>query len=142
MDVNSSFGREGSSPLSLGRSPRGNQQEALPPSRLNCIGARWTKSLALRGRRPQDWRKSSLGSARCDRTQDCAMLRAWQSDHRQRVPSVRVASGWICLNKLLELAVEAHGGLGRWRELRRMTATLSIGGVLVTNTRPSEDGLA
>lgn len=38
------------------------------------------------------------------------------------------------MNGLLELAVEAHGGLSRWRELTSITARLSLGGLLLTTT--------
>jgi hypothetical protein len=38
------------------------------------------------------------------------------------------------LNGLLELAVEAHGGLSRWRELTSITARLSLGGLVLTTT--------
>lgn len=38
------------------------------------------------------------------------------------------------LNGLLELAVEAHGGLSRWRELTSITAKLSLGGLVLTTT--------
>jgi hypothetical protein len=34
------------------------------------------------------------------------------------------------LTDLLELALAAHGGLDRWREIERMTATLTLGGAL------------
>jgi hypothetical protein len=33
-------------------------------------------------------------------------------------------------SELLELAIEAHGGRARWREVTRITATVSSGGVL------------
>lgn len=38
------------------------------------------------------------------------------------------------MNGLLELAVEAHGGLSRWRELTSITAKLSLGGSALTTT--------
>ncbi|MFC4527174.1 hypothetical protein ISN76_10750 [Dyella halodurans] len=34
------------------------------------------------------------------------------------------------MNELLELAVEAHGGLKRWQALRHVAAELSVGGVI------------
>jgi hypothetical protein len=34
------------------------------------------------------------------------------------------------MNKLLKLAVEAHGGLRAWNRLRTLTANVSIGGAL------------
>jgi len=38
------------------------------------------------------------------------------------------------LNGLLEFAVEAHGGLSRWRELTSITARLSLGGSVLATT--------
>jgi hypothetical protein len=38
------------------------------------------------------------------------------------------------LNELLEFAVEAHGGLERWRRVINITARLSIGGLIVANS--------
>ena len=34
------------------------------------------------------------------------------------------------MNELLELAIEAHGGLDRWNSLHTVAADLSIGGLL------------
>ena len=38
------------------------------------------------------------------------------------------------MNGLLEFAVEAHGGLSRWRELTSITARLSLGGSVLATT--------
>src|SRR4051812_45257024 len=37
------------------------------------------------------------------------------------------------MSNLLDLAVEAHGGLRRWRELTSITASLSLGGTIWTD---------
>jgi hypothetical protein len=38
------------------------------------------------------------------------------------------------MNELLELAVEAHGGLERWCRVISITARLSIGGLILANS--------
>ncbi len=80
-----------------------------------------------------------LGPPRCDQARARVMLCWFQqptgAQYAQQtfcgVPWGPRRRGAGCLNGLLELAMEAHGGLRRWREVTSITASLSCGGSIL-----------